>query len=117
MKSSKYTQATEPIIIDNNTSQNNSSLNISRTFSDGQFQNVNNSEELLLKGSYDEYQRENLFEMQRYNSPERPQTRYLVAGQDFEMVCNCAATEFCAPRSRSSQIFNSDQNIVLSANR
>lgn len=118
MKSSKYTQATETHLLDNPPLGTNSgNVNISRTFSDSQFQNVNNSEELLLKGSYDEYPRENVFEMQRYNSPERHPTRYLIPGQDFELICNCAHKDFVPPRSKSGQLCNSDQNIVLSSNR
>lgn len=121
MKSSKYTQATDPVVLDPGkeytVSGSSSNRSISRTFSDGHFQNVNNSEELLLKGSYDEYNPENMFEMQRYSPDRNNPPRYLVAGQDFELICNCAVKEFCAPKPRTSQLHNSEQNIVLTTNR
>lgn len=121
MKSSKYTQATDPVVLDSGkeytVSGSSSNRSISRTFSDGHFQNVNNSEELLLKGSYDEYNPENMFEMQRYSPERNNPPRYLVAGQDFELICNCAVNEFCAPKPRTSQLHNSEQNIVLTTNR
>lgn len=127
MKSSKYTQASEPLVLDNgkevfpalkdnfaaNTDEQNK--NLTRTYS-ANCQIINNSEELLLKGSYDAYTHgENLFEMQRY-SPERS-GRYLPPGQDFELICNCAIKDVCGTRIRGNHMYNSEQNIVLMTNR
>lgn len=115
MKSSKYTQANEPLVDGTDVYQpsgsdvTGSKRNLTRTYS-GNCQIINNSEELLLKG-YNSYGHgESLFEMQRY-SPERSATTYFAPGQDFELVCNCALKEICKPRTRSQ--FNSEQNIVM----
>lgn len=115
MKSSKYTQASEPLVIESGKelypagNSEGSNRNLTRTYS-ANCQIINNSEELLLKG-YDTYSHgESLFEMQRY-SPDR--SRYLPPGQDFELVCNCALKDVCTPRTRSNHMFNSEQNIVM----
>lgn len=127
MKSSKYTQASEPIVIDNGTEifppekDNNyagnpedPSRNLTRTYS-ANCQIINNSEELLLKGSYDAYSHgESVFEMQRY-SPDRG--RYLPPGQEMEMICNCSVKDMCNARGRHHNMYNSEQNIVMMTNR
>lgn len=124
MKSTKYTQ--ETVVNDNdfNDYQNiptsvpqkekNQNQRTKRTNQpEPQYQNVNNSEEILINNAYDMYSHEeSIFNMQ---SPETNANRY--PGQDFELVCNCAIKDVVyspKPRLKQQQHCSSEQNVIQS---